>query len=198
MRKILIGSIILFISINVPVKNEMIGLLPDWLGYLLMIGGIRELRRKEPIVCQPMRSAEIVMKVLFVAIMAIYAMKAFKLFAPVDSVEESMRSLLFALGECYCWKRMVDAFGRLEKEHGWELNTLRLTMAWWIYAIAAVLNALLVFVTVPIIYGIILGLTITAPIYFAVQLYRSNKAYQKGARSSAQKGGYDGKVHDGH
>ena len=185
MRKILIGSILLFISINIPAENVSIGLLPDCIGYLLMITGIREFRQKEPMICRTMRSAEIVMKVLFVAVMVIYALKAFRLFALTDSVEGSVRSLLFALGECYCWKRLIEAFGSLEKEYGWELNTLRLVMAWWLYAITAVLNALLVFVTVPIIYGIILGLTITAPIYFVVQLYRANKAYQKGACSSA-------------
>ena len=198
MRKILIGSILLFISINLPIENVSLGLLlPDCIGYLLMIAGIRELRCREPIVCRPMWSAEIVMKILFVAAMVILAWKAFGLFVPTGDVEKSVRSLLFALGECYCWKRMIETFGSLEKEHGWELNTLRLTMAWWIYAIAAGLNALLVFVTVPIIYGIILGLTIIAPIYFAVQLYRANKAYQKGVRLSAQKGGLYGKVYHG-
>ena len=198
MRKILIGSIILFISINLPIENVSIGLLPNCVGYLLMIAGIRELRRKEPIACRQMRTAEIVMKIWFVAVMVILACKAFRIYVPAGDVGESVCSLLFALGECYCWKRIIEALGILEKAHGWELNTLRLGMAWWIYGVTAVSNALMIFVTVPIIYGIILGLTITVPIYFAVQLYRANKAYQKVVRLAAQKGGYDGKVHDGH
>lgn len=178
MKKILLGAIFVFFSVNVPLGEGTLGLLPDFVGYFFLLQGAKELKEREDVVFHPIRLAEMVWKVLLVVSLLLYGLELFNISLPVDSVEGIVCSVLLAAGECYCWKKFTDALGRMEREHVWDLNTLKVTTAWWIYVIAAVLNVVVIFVRNPLIFGIILGLTITAPVYFIVQLYGMYKRYQ--------------------
>ena len=178
MKKILVGSVFVFFSMNLSLGEGTLGLLPDFVGYFLLLQGAKELREKEMVIFPPIRLAEMVWKVLLAVTVLTYVLELFGISLAVDSVEGIACSVLLAAGECYCWKKFIDALGRIEREHVWDLNTLKLTTAWWIYVIAAVLNVVVIFVKTPLLFGIILGLTITAPIYFMVQMYGMYKRYR--------------------
>lgn len=184
MKKILIGAFFVFFSFNIPLGDGFgsFGLAPDFVGYILMLVGTNELMKKEQSAFPVLRSVDIILKALIIASAVDYGLDLFGVSLVASSVEGFFWIVLLMAGDVYCWKKVVDAIGRIEKESRKDLNTEHLTTAWWIHMIAGVLSVAGTWVTEPILYCIIIGLVISAPIYFLVQLYKTNKAYQALAR----------------
>ncbi len=178
MKKIFIGSIFVFLSLNISLGRGSLGLAPDFVGYILLLLGTNELMRKEQGAFPVLRSVDILLKVLIVASAVDYVLDLFGVALVASSVEGVVWKALLAAGDCYCWKKLIGSVGKLEEEYGKDLNTLRLTTAWWIYTISAVLTIVAIFVTNATIYCIIIGLAITAPLYFLAQTYKLYKVYQ--------------------
>ena len=43
MRNIFIGFILIFLDFNLTINNSQIGLIPDFIGYIIMINGLTEM-----------------------------------------------------------------------------------------------------------------------------------------------------------
>ncbi|MDD3141819.1 MAG: hypothetical protein PHX08_23030 [Lachnospiraceae bacterium] len=52
MKNIFIGFILIFIDFNLNLGNSNIGLIPDFVGYIVMINGLDEMAEKSPMFMQ--------------------------------------------------------------------------------------------------------------------------------------------------
>lgn len=179
MKKILWGSVLVMLSMNISVGNWTLGLLPDFVGYILMISGTNELLKKESSAFPVLRSVDIILKALAVGSAVAYVLDLLGIGLVSSSVEGFIWMVLVTAGDCYCWKKVIESIGRLEESYGKDFNSKLLTTAWWIYLVSGILSIAGTWINGAVLLCIIIVLTLTAPLYFIVQMYKCQKQYER-------------------
>ena len=173
MRKIFIGMLFVFLDFTINLNTSRIGLIPDFIGYIIMVQGLVELA-DESFWFEKVKPHAIGM--------AIYtgALYAFDLFG----ISESTGILSWLLGlistgiSLYISYGIVMGVQNIESMQNRNLDGDELMAKWKMYAILSLIIYLLVFIPVLNILAIIAGFIIA--IYFLVGLNRTKKLYEQG------------------
>lgn len=178
MSKIFWGAVFVLINTNVKIGNGL-DLLPDFVGYVLMIVGAQEMQKKLPDLYRLLGSASSVWKALILYSGVFWVLDLLGISLGADVVLLVLEILAIA-GQYYGWFLLVSSLDRLGKQYNEDLNTKGLITAWWISVIAVGLEFLFgeLNLSASLLYSIVAILVLTAPLYFLFQLYKSKKSYE--------------------
>lgn len=176
MKKIFIGFLFIFLNFSVTINGTSISILPDFIGYIFLYLGIKELLSYSP---------HFVKAKVWALILAVYytAVYSLNLFGVINS-NGFLAYILFALnivgliGEIYMAYHIIQGVDDLESScENTDFNYLSLYKYWKLMIVFEVLSVLCVMI--PIINFVLLIVSIIISIIFLVQLYRSQKLYEQ-------------------
>lgn len=170
MGKIFIGFLLIFLDFNLTFDLTVIGLLPDFIGYFLLAGGLAEMAPQ---------SAHFGKVKPFSILMAVYTMILYTL--DLIGVTNSLGYFATALGlaatmiSLFISFHIVKGIVEIERSRARNLKSAALHSAWRAMAVLNVLAYLLFFIPGLNIAGVLAGFI--AGIIFLVGVYRTKKAY---------------------
>jgi glucan phosphoethanolaminetransferase (alkaline phosphatase superfamily) len=172
MRKIFIGMLFVFLDFTLTLNTSRIELIPDFIGYILMVQGLMELA-DESLWFGKVRPYAIGM--------AIYSgvLYVFDLFGTTDST--GVLSWVFGLISTgislYISYGIVMGVQDIESMQNRNLDGSELMAKWKLYAILSAIIYLLVFIPVLNVLAIIAGFVIA--VYFLIAFHRTSKLYEQ-------------------
>lgn len=170
MSNIFIGMLLVFLDFNLNLGNSTIGLIPDFIGYFIMMKGVIEL---EP------ESSNFTKVVPIVKGMVIYAgiIYAFDLLGISYNlgIITYILGLISTIASLYISYHIVIGVGDIERQTSKHLNADELFRVWKIMAIFSVVMYLLIFIPLLAIFGVITGLAVS--IYYLVVFNRTKNLY---------------------
>lgn len=173
MKKIFTGMLFVFLDFMLTLNTSRIELIPDFIGYILIVKGLMELS-DESFWFGKVRPYAIGM--------AIYSgiLYVFDLFGMTNSTGVLSWVLeLFSTGiSLYISYGIVMGVQNIESMQNRNLRGDELMAKWKLYAILSAIIYLLVFIPVLNILAIIAGFVIA--IYFLVAFHRTTKLYEQG------------------
>jgi len=172
MKKIFIGLLLVFLDFNLTLNNSVIGLIPDFVGYIVMIKGLEEMTEESPLFPK-VRPFAIGMAV-YTGIL--YALDLFGI-AVSDDVLSFLLAVVSMAVSLYISYNLVMGVRDMEDRYATGLNGEQLKSRWMIVAVFSIagLVALLVPTTLSII--LLIGMLIVY-ILFLVAFSRSKNLYE--------------------
>ena len=171
MRKVFIGMILVFIDFDLTLNNIVIGLIPDFIGYFMMIGGLNEI----------IDYSSDFRKVLpFVKLMAVfstisYILGFFGIWRGGNDFLGFVIGLIItciSIYICYC---IVMGIREIEEKRGQDLNSHNLYSAWKVGAILNVVTyALLIF---PVLAFLSILSSFIAYIFYLVEFNKTKNLF---------------------
>lgn len=162
----------IFLNFNLFIGNSKIGLIPDFIGYIIMIKGLTEMSGENPFFLKVKP---------FAAVMAVYA--GILYFLDILGISVSLGILSYILAvistiiSLYISYNIVLGVKKLEEKYNAFLNYHNLKSAWTLLAIFNLLAYIsLVF---PILALIFIILVLVAGILFLVTFNKSKNQYYK-------------------
>ena len=173
MNKVFFGFLFIFLDINLKLNAHSLNLLPDWLGYILVICGLNELRGESERFTQA--------KPLCIA-MAIYTGILWLLDIFAVSVEYAgfvgwAISLVPIIVSFYISYLVVRGIGDIQLNRVIDLQYERLMKVWMIHAVAAIATYILLLL--PPLAVICLIVSFIAAVVFLVFFNGTRKAYNQ-------------------
>ena len=170
MKNIFIGFIFIFLNFNLTLGSSKIGLFPDFVGYIVMIGGLVEMAEK----------SSIFMKVKpYVTGMAIYTGILYLL--DLFGISVSLGALTYVLAitsmavSLYISYNIVMGVIDIEEKYNMILNGRKLKSTWTLLAVFNVLT--FVSLLIPFIAIIFIIVSIVVVIYFLIIFNSSKNLY---------------------
>jgi len=172
MKKIFIGLLLVFLDFNLTLNNSQIGLIPDFIGYIVMVKGLEEMTDESPLFPKVRP---------FTVGMAVYTgiLYALDLFG----IAVSAGLLSFLLGivslavSLYISYNIVMGVRDMEDRYGTDLNGEQLKSRWMIVAVFSIAG--IVALLVPTTLAIILLICVfIVYILFPVAFNRSKNLYE--------------------
>ncbi len=170
MRKIFIGFLLIFLDFNLTFGNCTLGLLPDFVGYILLMRGLDELVSENP------RFKKIRPWALGMAIYTgiLYAADIFGLSTNAEIIAFilGLASIVISL---YISYNITAAVQEMETAYMRDLNAKPLMSAWTVLAVLDILTYALLLIPVLNLFCIIGA--VVAGIVFLVQFNRTKNRY---------------------
>jgi hypothetical protein len=171
MKKIMIGLIMVFLDFNLTLNNNVIGLIPDFIGYIIMVKGLIEMTEESPLFpkVRPYATG-----------MAVYTgiLYALDLFGVIVSLSffTFLLGVISVTVSLYISYTIVMGVRDMEDRHGTDLNGEQLKSRWMIAAVFSIASvAALLF---PVLAIIMLIAVVITSILFLVAFNRSKNLYE--------------------
>lgn len=171
MNNIFWGMLFIFLDFHLEFGGSKIGLIPDFIGYILIAYGIRELTTGRDRFSR-MRTLAVVLTVYNAALYAMDFLGMSISLLPEVSIVLGLASLLASLYFSY---NIVMGIKDLEAALEQDIGARRLYTVWTISAILSLAIYVLILIPVLNVLSIIAGLIVG--IVFLVYLYRAKKLY---------------------
>jgi len=174
MHKIFIGLILIFLDFNLDLNTTRIGLIPDFLGYISLLQGIKEMKGKSPYFSKifPITNFALFFSIViyFLDLIGLSLNPPNSFFAVVLGIAGIILSL-------YISYNIVQGVLDMQKNTGPNLNGYNLYIAWKLLAAFSILVYPMIFIPGLNIIFIILALVFN--IYFLYQFNVTKITYQK-------------------
>lgn len=172
MDKLFWGFFLLFLNFNLNFNGAVLELLPDWLGYVLLLLACRELLAESELFQKPQP---------FCIGLAIY--DGFWWLLDLLGITANQGILSWILGlvssclSLYVSMLIIDAITNMEMRRNYDLSSAYLRKVWKVVAVSTV--AANVLVIVPVVAVVCILVAAVAGIVFLVAVHRTRKAYHK-------------------
>lgn len=170
MRNIFIGFILVFLDFNLTLGNSKIGLIPDFIGYIVMINGLVELAEESPyfIKIKPYVTGMVIYSGILYVLDLLGAAASLGAFTYVLAILSTVISL-------YISYNIVMGVIEMERNYNTDLNGDSLKSAWNLLALFEVLTFILLFIPPLAIVSIII--TFIIAVCFLVAFSKSKNSY---------------------
>ena len=170
MRKIFIGFLLIYLDFSINLGASKIGLIPDFIGYIVMLNGLQEMAAESPIFSKVKP---------FAALMAVYTgiiylLDLFGISASLGAVSIIL-GIVSAIISLYISYTIVMAVKDMENKYNAPLNGASLKSTWTILAVFTILNFVLLFLPSLLLVSIIVSIIIA--ICFLVSFNTSKNMY---------------------
>lgn len=171
MRNIMIGFLLIFLDFNLDLGNASLGLIPDWIGYLVMVKGLMEMSGESPFFgkIRPFASGMAVYTGI------LYLMDLFGISASLGALTYllAIASTAVSLYISYC---IVLGVKDMEDNYGILFNSDQLMSLWKVLAVInVVIYPMMLFPGLSIL-GILAGCIVT--ILFLSAFSKSKNLYE--------------------
>ena len=174
MHKIFIGLLLVFLDFNLDLGTSRIGLIPDFLGYLSIFQGLREMENRSVNFLKviPITKLAIVLSIV------IYILDLIGLsLNPDNRILPILFGIVMTIISLYISYYIVQGVLDLQERTGFEINGNKLYTAWKLIALFSILVYPLFFF--PGLNVVSLVMTFVFNIYFLYYLNVTKNAYQK-------------------
>ncbi len=171
MSKIFVGLLLVFLDINFTFNTTTIGLLPDFIGYFILIGGLAEIAA----VNSHFGKARPFAIAMAIYTLILYILDLIGLSAALGYAA-TILGLLSTLISLYISYHIVQGVLELESAQARSLNGTPLFTTWKVMAVADILAYLLLFI--PGLNVICIIVRFVFGVVFLVHLNRTRKAYE--------------------
>ncbi len=172
MKNIFIGFLLIFLDFNLDIGSCRIGLLPDFLGYIILIKGLTEMSEKSAFFEKVIPWA----KGLAIYTGALYLFDLFGMSVNM-SLFTTVLGLLGTAASLYVSYHVVLGVKDMEETLNRSLNAANLKTAWTVEAVCSILVYALVWfgalALLCLIIGFIAGICFLAAFYKSKNLYES-------------------------
>ena len=172
MSKIFIGLLLVFLDFNLTFDTVTIGLLPDFIGYFILIGGLTEMAA----VNSHFGKAKPFAILMAVYTLILYILDLIGLSAALGYAA-TVLGLLSTLISLHISYHIVQGVLELESAQARSLNGAPLFTTWKVLAVINILAYLLLFV--PGLNVVCMVVCFIAGVIFLIQLNRTRKAYER-------------------
>ncbi|WMI82195.1 hypothetical protein [Anaerotignum sp. MB30-C6] len=170
MQQLFTGMLLIFFDFNLTVNTALIGLVPDFVGYIFIYKGLLELTEESPHFKQILELS----KSMVVIMAVIYLMNLFSITASSQLLTIILGTITTAI-TLYTIYHIVRGVLDIEISKNIDLFGEKLFSTWKAWAILSALATLLMFVTV--ISTILLLVGIVMAIIFLVTFYKSKNQF---------------------
>lgn len=139
MNNLFIGMLLLFLNFNINIGNISIGLLPDFLGYIYILKGVKELSNESRFFSKVNPFARNM--TYFTLVLYIFNLIGLKI-GYVMFILGLISSLLGLYVAYLCVKGIRD----MEELNGWELKGETLYKTWQVLAVLSILSSTIAFI----------------------------------------------------
>lgn len=170
MKKIFIGFLLIFLDFDLNLGNSKIGLIPDFIGYIVMINGLLEMEGESPLFIK-VKS--------FATLMAVYT--GILYFMDLVGISTASGSLSIILGitstviSLYISWNIIMSVKDMEEKYNASLNGNSLKSTWTILAIFNILN--FVFILIPALAILCIVVSFIVAICFLAAFNNSKNLY---------------------
>ncbi|SHI18015.1 hypothetical protein SAMN02745823_03082 [Sporobacter termitidis DSM 10068] len=170
MKKIFIGFLLIFLDFSLNLGNSRIGLIPDFIGYIVMINGLLEMAEESPLFIKVKP---------FATFMAVYTGIVY--FIDLVGISASPGFLSIVLGivsaviSLYISYNIIMGVKDMEEIYNTPLNGSSLKSTWTILAVFNILN--FVFLLIPALAIISVIVSFIVAICFLVAFNNSKNLY---------------------
>ena len=170
MQSIFYGMLLSFFDLNFSIGDSKIGLIPDFLGYILMLKGVRELA----IESDHFTKVKSYIKLMVVYTLYLYTMGLLGISGQINEIFNIMLAITFAIISLYITYNIVMGIADIEERYKYNLKSEMLYSLWKAHAIFTILTYIAAFIPV-LVFIIIIGFIVN--IYFIVQFHNSKNLY---------------------
>lgn len=172
MKKIFIGLLLVFLDFNLTLNNSVIGLIPDFIGYIVMVKGLEEMADESPLF--PKVRPYTVGMAVYTGVL--YALDLFGIIG-LASVLSFLLGVVALAVSLYISYNIVMGVREMEERYETNLNGEQLKSRWTIVAVFSI--ASIVAQLVPTTLAIILLICVfIVYILFLVAFNRSKNLYE--------------------
>lgn len=175
MKNIFTGFLLVFLNFDLNLGSSKIGLLPDFLGYIIMIKGLNELAQD---------SVRFIKAKTYAFGMAFYTgilyIFDFLGITPYFGVISYLLSVLATVVSLYISYNIVMGVFDIEKKYGISLDGERLKSAWMLNAVFSVLSYMLYWAGPLAVFSVIAFFIVA--VYFLVVFNKSKNLYYASVR----------------
>ena len=171
MKRLFTGLIFISLDFNLNLENCVIGLFPDWLGYLFLMGGLVEMASESGHFLK-VRPLAVGMAV-YTAVL--YAMDLLGLSFSLGYAAIAL-GLFSSIISLYILFHIVQGVIDMERENAWNVNGAPLFTIWKIMAVCNVLSY--VFLAMPPLLTMSVIVCSVAGIVFLVGFYKARVQYE--------------------
>lgn len=177
MKQIFWGAFFILLDFNLITDGGAIGLLPDFVGYLLLIFGLSRMERKEVFLQSQLAMSKKMAVILSIMTLYDYIQSIFGWQIGGIEVMIIWGTAEIFLSYC-CWRKIIYGFAEIEKHRGVDLKSSSLLRALSMMILAQALALALVPIgTILRLIAIVGGLVIN--LYFLVELFYADREYDK-------------------
>ncbi len=170
MKKIFTGFILIFLDFNLNIGNAQIGLIPDFIGYIVMINGLVQMGDESPLFMKvkPLASG-----------MAVYT--GILYFLDLVGISVSLGAVYYILAiasvviSLYISYNIVMGVIEMEEKYNRPLNGSKLKSTWTILAVFNILT--FISLIIPVLAIVCIVVTIIVGICFLVSFNTSKNMY---------------------
>ena len=170
MRSIFIGFLLIFLDFNFNIGESTIGLIPDFIGYILLVQGLREMEPESARFPQARPFA--VGTGIYSAIT--YALDLFGVTNQLGGLGIALGFLYTIVSLCLAWL-VVKGVQEAEQRRRTDLNGHSLWTAWLLMAVFQLISYVFLFIPVLVLVGILASFVIS--IVFLVALHTAKNRY---------------------
>jgi len=167
------GFVFILLDFNITVNNSVIGLIPDFIGFILIFRGLNELRNFSTkfTKIQPFVSLMIFLK------MIAYVMDFFGISAQIQTILIPV-GIVFLVMYLYIEYTIICGIQDMEQSLGADLEVKMLFSVWKIVAFCCILANIAWIISSAVAFVFII-ISIIANIMFLVSLHNSKKLYEQ-------------------
>jgi uncharacterized protein involved in cysteine biosynthesis len=170
MKNIWIGLLLIFLDFSLNLNNVHIGLIPDFIGYLVMLGGLAELTEESPLF-DKVRPFAVGMAV-YTGIL--YALDLFGVSASLGYLS-ALLGIISTAVSLYITYDIVMGVREMEETYHADLNGDRLYSAWKLQAIFSLVSFFSLLL--PLLALVFILAAFCAAVYFLVMFNRAKNRY---------------------
>lgn len=170
MGNILIGLIFIFFEFNLNLNGFIFGLIPDFIGYIFIIKGFKELSDESDyfLNIQPLAKGMVFYSLI------LYVMNLLHLYSDVEWISIIL-GLISTVVNLYIMFEIINGVIDIESKRGIDLNSSTLKSVWTVFAILNIAGYILMII--PILSGLCSICSAIFMIIFLVQFNKSKNLY---------------------
>lgn len=171
MQNIFVGMLFTTLNFHLTFNGYKIGLIPDFIGYILLLKGVDEVARES----QSFMKIRTYIQGMAVYSTITYILDLLGMTYIIPDIASILLGIIYTIISLYITYHIIRGIGDIERNHGWYLQSQALYSIWIGMAVLSLLQYLALFIPV-IAFGMVI-INVMVSIYFLVELNRSKNLY---------------------
>lgn len=172
MKGILIGFLLIFLNFNITLNASKIGLIPDFIGYIVMRNGLLEMAAESPLFLKAKPFATFM--AFYTGILYLTDLVGFSASLGLLSIILGIVSIIIFL---YISYHIVMGVNDMEESYNTSFSGNSLKTTWTILAVCNILSFVFVSIPTPILATICIIVSVIVAIYFLIVFNTSKNLY---------------------